>query len=118
MITLTTTTTTTGMDITARTTTISVDPYPPGFCSLTGRIDKFSGKREDDGRRYPIAYASRQTNVVESSYAPTELEVAAIVYAVEHFEVYLLGSDFTVYADHKSLVSAFLATKRPNQGGY
>ena len=66
-------------------------------------------QESDDGRRYPIAYASRQTNVAESSYAPTELEVAALVYTVEHFEVYLLGNDFTVYTDHKSLVSAFLA---------
>jgi len=54
----------------------------------------------DDGRRYPITYASRQTNVAESSYAPTELEVAVLVYAVKHFEEYLLGSDFTVYTDH------------------
>jgi len=71
----------------------------------------------DDGRRYPIAYASRQTNVAESSYAPTELEVAALVYAVEHFEVYLLGSDFTVYTDHKSLVSAFLSHMKTQSRG-
>ena len=46
----------------------------------------------NDGRRYPIAYASRQTNTAGSNY---ELEVAALVYAVEHFEVYLLGNSFT-----------------------
>ena len=63
----------------------------------------------DDSTRYPIVYASRQTNVAESNYAPTELEVAALVYAVEYFEVYLLGSHFTVYTDHKSLVSVFFS---------
>ena len=46
------------------------------------------------------AYASRYTNVAESNYAPTKLEVVALVYAVDQFEVYLLGSDFTVYTDH------------------
>ena len=63
----------------------------------------------EDKKRYPIAYASRQTNPAEAKYAPTELEVAALVYAVEHFEVYLLGNNFTVYTDHKALVSAFIS---------
>ena len=63
----------------------------------------------EDNKRYPIAYASRQTNQAEAKYAPTELEVAALVYAVEHFEVYLLGNSFTVYTDHKALVSTFIS---------
>ena len=63
----------------------------------------------NDKKRYPVAYASRQTNPAEAKYAPTELEVAALVYAVEHFEVYLLGNSFTVYTDHQSLVSAFIS---------
>ena len=40
--------------------------------------------------------------------APTELEVAALVYAVNHFEVYLLGNNFTMYTDHQALVGAFI----------
>jgi len=63
----------------------------------------------DDKRRYPIAYASRQTNSAEVKYAPTELEVAALVFAVEHFEVYLLGSKVTVFTDHQALVSPFIS---------
>ena len=63
---------------------------------------------DDQDRRHPIAYASRQTNPAEAKYAPTQLEVAALVYSVKHFEVYLLGNEFTVYTDHQSLVSAFL----------
>ena len=62
----------------------------------------------DDGERYPIAYSSRQKNPAESKYAPTELEVAAFVYAVDHFELYLLANQVTVYTDHQALVSAFL----------
>ena len=34
--------------------------------------------------------------------------MAALVYSVGHFEVHLLGNEFTVYTDHQSLVSAFL----------
>ena len=70
-----------------------------------------------DGHRYPVAYASRQTNPAEAKYAPTELEVAALVYAVEYFEVYLLGNQFTVYTDHQSLVSAFLTHMKSKSRG-
>ena len=44
-----------------------------------------------------------------SQVRPQKLEVAALVYAVEHFEVYLLGNEFTVYTDHQALVSAFIS---------
>ena len=72
-----------------------------GFSAVLERLD-------DQGRRHPIAYASRQTNPAEAKYAPTQLEVAALVYSVEHFEVYLLSNEFTVYTDHQALVNAFL----------
>ena len=62
----------------------------------------------EDGFRHPVAYASRQTNAAEAKYAPTELEVAALVYSVTHFEVFLFGNKFTVYTDHQALVSSFI----------
>ena len=55
----------------------------------------------DDGKRHPIACASRQTNAAEAKYAPTELEVAALVYAV----------------DHQALVSAFLSHMKSQTKG-
>ena len=72
-----------------------------GFGAVLEQLD-------GEGRRHLIAYASRQTNNAEQKFAPTQLEVAALVYAVEHFEVYLLGQPFTVYTDHQPLVSAFI----------
>jgi len=63
----------------------------------------------DDQKRYPIAYTSRQTNPAEQKYAPTELEVAALVFAVGYFEVYLLSNKVTVYTDHQALVTAFVS---------
>ena len=50
-------------------------------------------------------------------YAPTQLEVAAIVFAVEHFEVYLLGNVFTIFTDHQVLVSAFLVHLKSQSRG-
>ena len=72
-----------------------------GFGAVLEQMDEI-------GERHPIAYASRQTSLAEKKYAPTELEVAALVFAVESFEVYLLGNPFTLYTDHQALVSAFL----------
>ena len=61
-----------------------------------------------NGERAPIAYASRATTASEQKYGITELEVAALVYALEHFEVYLLGNEVTVFTDHKALVQSYL----------
>ena len=55
-----------------------------------------------------IAYASWQTNPAQQKYAPTEPEVATVVFAVGHFEVYLLGNKVTDYTDHQALVTACL----------
>lgn len=38
-----------------------------------------------------------------------QLEVATLVFAVGHFEVYLLGNKVTVHTDHQALVSAFVS---------
>ena len=65
-------------------------------------------QESEDGQRHPIAYASRATNGAERKYAPTELEVAALVFALEHFRVYLLGNQVKAYTDHQALVSAFI----------
>ena len=35
--------------------------------------------------------------------------MAAIVFALNHFEVYLLGHKTTVYTDHQALVSDYLS---------
>ena len=64
-----------------------------------------------------MAYTSRQTNPAKAKYAPTELEAAVLVYVVEHFEVYLLGNEFTVYTDHQSLVSAFITHMKSQSHG-
>ena len=36
------------------------------------------------------------------------MEVASLVFALEHFEVYVLGNPVTVYTDHQALVKSYL----------
>ena len=47
-------------------------------------------QKTDDGECHPIAYASRCTNQAEKKYGISKLEVAALVFALEHFPVKLV----------------------------
>ena len=47
-------------------------------------------QEDTEGKQHPIVYTRRATNTVEQKYAPTELEVAALIFGLEHFQVYLL----------------------------
>ena len=65
-------------------------------------------QKNTDGDRLPIAFASKPTNEAEAKYGVTQLEVAALIFALEHFEVYLLGNSVTVFTDHQALVTSYL----------
>ena len=48
-------------------------------------------------------YFSRKLSATERNYSATELECLAVVKAVEHFEVNLIGKPFTIVTDHRAL---------------
>jgi transposase InsO family protein len=56
-----------------------------------------------NGEERPIAYASRQTNKAEQSYAATEAEMLAMVWATKHFRCYLHGRKFVARTDNSAL---------------
>ena len=51
----------------------------------------------------PVGYYSRALTLTEKNYAATEIECLAIVRAVDHFAIHLLGQPFTIITDHKVL---------------
>ena len=79
-----------------------VDAFENGFGAVLEQVG-------DDNERHPVAFASRATNDAEKKYPPAKLEMAAIVFALNHFEVYLLGHQVTVYTYHQALVSDYLS---------
>ena len=59
----------------------------------------------------PVAYASRFLKKLEERYSTNELQLLAIVWALEHFKYYLYGNKFTLQTDHQALLSALKTTE-------
>jgi len=51
-----------------------------------------------------VMYASRLLNLAERNYANTKREALTMVYVLQKFIHYLLGSRFIFYVDHMALV--------------
>ena len=83
----------------AQETEVIVDASPVGLGGLLAQDGKV------------ISYASRALSDVESRYSQTEREMLAIVWALEHFHLYLYGSEFTIMTDHKPLLGIFNSHK-------
>ncbi|XP_060972217.1 uncharacterized protein LOC133038172 [Cannabis sativa] len=61
---------------------------------LGQRIDKIP---------HVISYSSKTLNDAQLNYSTTEKELLAVVFALEKFRSYLLGSKIIVYSDHAAL---------------
>lgn len=78
-----------------------VDGSPLGICAILAQ-------REKSGHLYRIiSYASRALSPVESRYSQTDIEGLSLVWGIEHFRLFLLGTAFDVYTDHKALEAIF-----------
>ncbi|RVW83974.1 Retrovirus-related Pol polyprotein from transposon 17.6 [Vitis vinifera] len=60
------------------------------------------GQRED-GKPYVIYYASKTLNEAQRNYTTTEKELLAVVFALDKFHAYLVGSFIIVFTDHSTL---------------
>ncbi|KAL0396045.1 UNVERIFIED_CONTAM: Retrovirus-related Pol polyprotein from transposon.6 [Sesamum calycinum] len=60
-----------------------------------------------------IYYASKTLDAAQCNYSTTEKELLAIVFALDKFRSYLLGSKIVVFSDHAAL-KHLLSKKNPN----
>lgn len=60
-----------------------------------------------DKEQKVVAYFSKQTTSDQRHYHSYELETMAVVYALQHFRVYLLGLHFTIVTDCNALRTTF-----------
>ena len=63
-----------------------------------------------DKASHVIHYASMTLNDAQRNYSTTEKEMLAVVYALDKFRQYLLGTKVIVYSDHAAL--RYLMTKK------
>jgi hypothetical protein len=63
-----------------------------------------------DKKHYAISYASKTLSGPQLNYATTEKELLAIVFAIDKFRSYLVGTKVIIYIDHAAL--KYLLTKK------
>jgi hypothetical protein len=63
-------------------------------------------QKKEDGKKHPIAYYSKTLSAAERNYDVYNLELLAIVNAMDHWRPYLAGSPHKViiYSDHQNLL--------------
>jgi hypothetical protein len=64
-------------------------------------------QKDSKGVERPIQYVSAQLSKTQRKWATIEKEAYALIYCLKKLRAYLLGSEFTVYTDHKPLKSLF-----------
>ena len=62
-------------------------------------------QEDEEGNEHPIAYFSKKLNECQKKYSTIEKETLALIFALQHFEVYVTSSNETlqVYSDHNPL---------------
>ena len=88
------------------------DPDKPTEIAVDASLVGLGTTLIQEGRA--IVYASKAHTLVESHYSQTEREALAIVWACEHFDLYVGGANhFTVLTNHKLLETIWRKPKPP-----
>ena len=88
------------------------DPYKPTEIAVDASPVGLGAILIQEGRA--IAYGSKALTDVESCYSQTEREALAVVWACEHFDLYVGGANhFTILTDHKPLETIWRKPKPP-----
>lgn len=69
-------------------------------------------QRENDSNHWlPVQFASRTLNAAEKNYSQLEREALSVIFGVDRFRHFLLGSPFIIKNDHKPLHTLFAKDK-------
>ena len=71
-------------------------------------------QKQDNDCIKPISYASRSLTKQEMKYSQTEREALGVVWACEHYHLYLYGKPFTILSDHEPLKILYSPKGKPS----
>ena len=60
-------------------------------------------EQRKEGQPYVVYYASKTLNEEQRNYTTIEKELLAVVYALDKFRAYLVGSDIIIFMNHSAL---------------
>ena len=60
-------------------------------------------RKREEGKPYVVYYASKTLYEAQRNYTTTGKELLAMVYALDKFCAYLVGSDIIIFTDHSAL---------------
>lgn len=87
-------------------TLVLADASPVGLGAILAQTDENNETRI-------VSYASKSLTDTEARYCQTEKEALSLVWAVERFQVYLIGRAFDLVTDCKALHFLFAPRSRP-----
>ena len=67
-------------------------------------------RQRDEGKPYVVYYASKTLNEAQRNYTTIEKQLLAVVYALDKFRAYLMGSNIIIFTYHSTL--KYLLTKQ------
>ena len=70
------------------------------ICDASDLAIKAILRQREDGKPYVVYYTSKTLNEVQRNYTTIEKELLAVVYALDKFRAYLVGSDIIIFTDH------------------
>ncbi|GAB0088957.1 Zinc finger, CCHC-type [Sergentomyia squamirostris] len=79
---------------------VAADASPDGLGAVMSHICP-------DGVERPVFFASRTLTDTERNYSQLDKEAAALIFALKKFYKFLYGHHFTLYTDHRPLISIF-----------
>ena len=80
------------------------------MCDASDLANEAVLRQREDGKPYMVYYERKTLNEAQRNYTTTEKELLAVVYALDKFCAYLVGSDIIIFTDHSAL--KYLLTKK------
>ena len=85
------------------------------MCDASDYVISAILRQKKENKPFVTYYTSRTFNSAQINYTTTEKELLTVIFALDKFRSYLIGSSTIVYSDHAA-VRYLMSNRMPNQG--